>query len=119
MGYTVHHTICVTSCLRSLLNKAHAAAVSSGAQVSPIVDGVVNDVASFLVAPDGSKEGWEESDVGDKRRAEIKAWLRAQAYDDGSNSLSWFEVEHPEDGAPRVVDHQTRRMAKLKGTEKK
>lgn len=112
MGYSIHHTISVTSWNPDLLREAHAFAVSTGAPTSEIVPGKINGVASFLVAPDGSKEGWEESDAGDKRRAEIKTWLRSKAYEDRSTSLKWFEVAHPEDGAPRVVDHQDRKPAR-------
>lgn len=109
MGYTIHHTIAVTSSIDALLRKARDFAVSTGASVSEIVPGIINGSASFFVAPDGSKEGWEESAAGDASRERIKSWLRSKAYDDGSTSLNWFEVEHPEDGAPRVVDHQRKR----------
>ncbi len=109
MGYTIDHTIVVTSQIADLLRAARDFAASTGAAVSEIVPGAINGSTSFVVAPDGSKEGWGESDIGDARREQIKTWLRSKAYDDGSTSLRWFEVEHPEDGAPRVVDHQTRK----------
>jgi hypothetical protein len=109
MGYNIHHTISVTSWSKELLHEAHDFAVSTGAQVSDVVDSEINGVFSFFVAPDGSKEGWETSDLGDKRRKQIKTWLRERCYADGSTSLKWFEVEHPEDGAPRVIDHQNRK----------
>ncbi len=112
MGYFIHHTIAVTSSDRPLLTEAQAFAVGIGAHVSEIVAGGTNGSISFLVAPDGSKEGWEESDAGDVRREALKNWLRARAYEDGSTSLKWFEVEHPEDGAPRVIDHQNKRVRK-------
>jgi hypothetical protein len=109
MGYFIHHTISVTSWNPDKLGEAHAFAVSTGAQVSEIVKSEINGIVSFVVAPDGSKEGWETSDLGDTRRETIKKWLRAAAYEDGSTALDWFEVEHPEDGAPRVIDHQDKR----------
>jgi hypothetical protein len=112
MGYTIHHTISVTSRNADLLREAHSFAVSTGARVSEIVPGHVNNVASFFVAPDGSKEGWNASDNGDKERAQIKDWLLAHTYSDGSTCLDWFEVEHPEDRAPRIVDHHTKRRAR-------
>ena len=114
MGYTVHHTISVTSWNPDHLREAHTFAVSVGASVSAIVDGAINGVATFVVAPDGSKEGWEASAAGDAQRQSIKAWLRSKTYGDGSTALRWFEVEHPEDGAPRVIDHQDRRASKSK-----
>jgi hypothetical protein len=109
MGYFSHHTIAVSCMSPDLLREAHAFAVSTGAQISGIVESSINGFVSFHVAPDGSKEGWEDSAEGDARRAKIKAWLRSKAYADGSTSLKWFEVEHPEDGAPRVIDHQGRK----------
>lgn len=110
MGYIVNHTISVTSSNETALRSARDFAASTGAGVSEIVTGMVNGSASFVVVPDGSKEGWEESDLGDKRREQIKLWLRARAYSDGSTPFKWFEVEHPEDGAPRVIDHQNKRV---------
>lgn len=112
MGYFIHHTIAVTSWNPDALREARDFAVSAGAQVSEVVPSAINGIGSFVVAPDGSKEGWETSAEGDKRRGQIKTWLRAKAYGDGSTALKWFEVEHPEDGAPRVIDHQDRKAAK-------
>lgn len=44
------------------LELAHSIAVEHcGHLVSPIIDSKVNAEASFLIAPDGSKEGWEKS----------------------------------------------------------
>lgn len=112
MGYFVHHTISVTSMQREQLAEARSFAIGLGAHVSELVEGQTNGVASFMIAPDGSKEGWEDSAAGDVRREAIKNWLRARAYSDGSTHLKWFEVEHPEDEAPRVVDHQNKRQRK-------
>jgi hypothetical protein len=109
MGYHIHHTITVTHYSPERLREALDFAVSTGAQTSSIVESSINGFVSFLVAPDGSKEGWDESAAGDTRRARIKAWLRAQKHSDGSNSFRWFEVAYPEDGAPRVLDHQGRK----------
>jgi hypothetical protein len=114
MGYFIHHTISVTSMNADVLAEARSFAIGIGAHVSELVPGQTNGVVSFTVAPDGSKEGWDESAAGDTRREAIKNWLRARAYADGSTHLKWFEVEHPEDGAPRVVDHQNKRQPKSK-----
>lgn len=62
--------------------------------VSEIVNGVTNNERSFFVAWDGSKEGWEQSDEGDEARAEFVAWLRAQAYGDGSSPIDWVELQY-------------------------
>ncbi len=98
MGYIRHHTIVVTS-WGEHIQPAHAKALGLfglGA-VSPIIDSDRNDYRSFFVAPDGSKEGWDESDDGDTRRAAFIDWLRAQYYGDGSTSVSWVEVQYADD----------------------
>jgi hypothetical protein len=62
--------------------------------VSPLVPGVVNNAYSFLVAWDGSKEGWEDSDLGDMLRERFIGWMREQKLDDGSSPLHWVEVQY-------------------------
>jgi hypothetical protein len=75
--------------------------------VSPIIDGVVNNERSFYIAWDGSKEGWDESDRGDEARAEFVAWLRAQAYEDGSSPLDWVELQYGgDDGEVVALAHR-------------
>jgi hypothetical protein len=110
MGYMRHHTIVVTSWDEKKLQVAHDKAVelfhkvpidinrgNTQSLVSPIVNGVVNGYGSFFIAPDGSKEGWEDSDNGDKAREAFINYCREQAYDDGSNSLSYVEIQFGDD----------------------
>ena len=73
MGYNVEHAIVVTSWDNKLLAKAHKKANEIFPEVSERVPHITNGGASFLVPPDGSKEGWEESDAGDVRRPEAHA----------------------------------------------
>lgn len=93
MGVMVHHAIVVSSWKRDLLERAHLQAeMLMGRLVTPIVTTEHNGVGSFAVLPDGSKEGWEPSDLGDGQRDALDKWLRSQAYEDGSNALEWVEV---------------------------
>lgn len=78
MGYMAHHTIVVTSWSSESLLAAHTKANELGCGVSNIVGPLQNAECSFFVAPDGSKEGWPESDEGDHRRAMFIAWLRRE-----------------------------------------
>jgi hypothetical protein len=82
----------------------------------PMGTRALNDERSFLVAPDGSNEGWEHSDAGDAAREEFLTWLRDQAYEDGSSPLKWVAVSYGEDDAreARVVaeSNQLRRAAR-------
>jgi hypothetical protein len=66
------------------IEQAHALAVRLYATigmeqlVSPVVRGVMNGYASFFIAPDGSKEGWDDSNKSDQIRALFKQELRAE-----------------------------------------
>lgn len=68
MGYTRHHTIVVTDWREAVVQKAQELAVSLQMSVSSVHISGINSWYSFCVLPDGSNEGWEESDVGDKQR---------------------------------------------------
>jgi hypothetical protein len=93
MGHIVHHAIVVTSWNTALLQKAVKRARKIGCTVLGMSAEGTNGYRSMLVCPDGSKSGWSESDEGDERRQEFKDWMQDQAYEDGSNALSWCEIE--------------------------
>lgn len=97
MGMIIHHAIVVTSWDKKLLRKAHDKAEKVFVNVSNIVDAYCNGYSSFFVAPDGSKEGWEDSLNGDARRQLFIRWIKSQAYDDGGNSLEYVEIEYGND----------------------
>lgn len=106
MGYMRHHAIVVTSSLPDQIEAAHAFAVALGVAVSPLIKSPVNGCQSFLVAPDGSKEGWAESEAGDDRRDKFICWLDEQRYGDGSTSLAWVAVQYGDDeDDTRVIAH--------------
>lgn len=64
--------------------------------------GVVNGQQTVVMIPDGSKEGWGESDKGDNYRAEFRSWIAEQAYEDGSNPWDVIEVAFGELGTEVV-----------------
>jgi hypothetical protein len=110
MGYMRHHAILVTSWDEESIRRAHQAAEATGATVTGIVDSPMNGYGTFLVAPDGSKEDWPDSDQGDRAREELVRWLQAQAYEDGSTPFDWAEVQYgDEDGDNRVLQHDADR----------
>lgn len=94
MGYTIHHAIIVTSWDDQAILAAHDKAVEifPDDQVTSVTDAAMNGYRSFLVGPDGSKEGWEESEEGNENREEYIEWLDSQKYDDGSSLLDWVEL---------------------------
>jgi len=88
MGYIKHHAIIVIdSGYGDGIVAAHAEALrvfaaSEGlggrvmaSVVGPIISSPVNGYRSFYIAPDGSKEGWSDSDAGDVARDQLIAWL--------------------------------------------
>lgn len=98
-----HHAIIVTSWDEEAITRAWAESRRSGCDVSDIVLGAMNGYRSFLVVPDGSKEGWEHSDIGDANRARLIDWLDAQREVDGSSRFDWVEVQYGDDNGDNRV----------------
>lgn len=93
-----HHSIIVCSWNEELLATIHSDAITIfGDQVSSIVKSKMNTYCSFFIAPDGSKEGWEDSNEGDKKRNEFIEYLETQKHEDGSSSIDWVEVQFGDD----------------------
>jgi hypothetical protein len=106
MGWMRSHTIVVESWDEEQINAAHLAATGLFSWVSEISPKATNGYRSFFVPPDGSKEGWPESDAGNARREEFKKILRSFYYEDKSTSVHWVEVQFADDaGENCVIDH--------------
>ena len=107
MGYIKHHGIAVTSDIDELIKQAHTQAKSIFKErASEILNSKTNGYKSFFIAPDGSKEGWEESNNEDLQRETFVKWVNQQAYDDGSNSISFCEFFYGEDnGYSQIENH--------------
>lgn len=106
MGYMRHHAIIVTSWDDTKLKLAHIKALELfSTQVSIIVPSPINGYTSFFIAPDGSKEGWEDSNIGDRKRSEFIAYVENRDRYDFS-SLSYCEVYYGDDeGNCQIVEH--------------
>lgn len=106
MGYMRHHAIIVTGDMdyrphEFIAARERAKTLFGPTLVSPIIDSPINGYRSFLIAPDGSKEGWEESDRGDGARDQFKEWLRRERI-----FLDWVEVQYGDDeGVAKIVAH--------------
>lgn len=109
MGHTRKHAI-VVSGYGEDVTEAHGAAVRffsgdpehgwNGRIVSPVVPGPSNGERSFLVGPDGSNEGWETSNEGDRRRGEFVDWLRRRSEEpgyEGAFLVDWAEIVFGDD----------------------
>lgn len=103
MGYTRHHAIIVTSFDEAAIKSAKEKAFALGLAVSGINTTKTNSIKTFVVFPDGSSEGWEASNIGDERRAKLKAFLRLKE----SWRLTWAEVQYgDDDGDDKVIATQ-------------
>jgi hypothetical protein len=78
MGYIRHHAIVVTGSGNEIQQAHEKAKEIFEHLVSEIVNSEMNSYKSFFVAPDGSKEFWEESNIGDKNRAEFVKYLKIE-----------------------------------------
>ena len=102
MGYMRHHAILVTTFNKKLAEDAYERAlIVFGGHVTPIMEAPVNDYYTFLIPPDGSKEGWADSDYGNEARAEFITYLEKFRYEDRSHPFDWVEIQYGDD------DHET------------
>lgn len=109
MGYIRHHAIVVTAWDAERAATAYSTAIRLGLTVTPPVTSPVNGYRSFLVVPDGSKEGWEHSEQGDQQRREFIAWLIVEA----RGYVEWAEVAFGNDDESAKVTRHTWQDAKV------
>ena len=107
MGYMSHNAIIVSSVFDDKIAAAHKKAVEifgdASRMVSPILGPVINGHRSFFVGPDGSKEGWEASDDGDRKREQFRVWLRDKCVEDGASYVDWAEVQYGNDDYETMI----------------
>lgn len=107
MGWHLHHTIIVTAWDEDRLKKAHTKASEIFPYcVSPITLGQANGYASFFIAPDGSKEGWDTSNEYEEQRSSFISWLKS---DEAENLyLDWVFIQFggdEGDSLTKIKDH--------------
>ena len=103
MGYIKHHAIVVTTWDTDLVPKLLESAHKMDLEVLCSQPTYVNGYTTIVLCPDGSKEGWDESDRGDAARFAFKAWLHTFDYEDGGSPLEWVEVAYGSDDNRAVV----------------
>lgn len=101
MGYMRHHAIVVTTWHDESINGAHKAATDLGMIVTPITPAAINGYRSFMVCPDGSKEGWTDSDQGDANRDAFVSWLERGG--DSPPWCDWAEVQYGDEAQDQRV----------------
>ncbi|HEX8574930.1 MAG TPA: hypothetical protein VF677_01415 [Flavobacterium sp.] len=99
-----HHAIVVTSADRIRLDHVrnyaikmfsdHMEAKNGKYLISNIIDSLINNFATFFIAPDGSKEGYDASDDGDLIRKKITDYMKSLKDKDGKNPICFVEVSY-------------------------
>lgn len=62
------------------------------------IPSIVNGEKTIIMAPDGSKKGWETAKICDKIRRRFIHQFSKYAYEDGSNPISWVMIGYGEFG---------------------
>lgn len=103
MGYIRHHAIIVTAWDSRQLATCIAKAEELGLVHTEITESKINGYASFMIVPDGSKEGWGDSDEGESARAQWVKWAKE------SKNLwaDWVLLNYggDEPANTRIIDH--------------
>lgn len=96
-----HHAIIVTSFNEEKIKKIYKKTLRlfENKLVSNLVEGVSNTYFSFFIAPDGSKEGWLESQIYDEKRKKLIKYIDSFKYSDGSNAIQYVEVSFGDAGS--------------------
>lgn len=106
MGYIRHHAMVVTGFNKRHVNLARREAenrftLGECSLVSSVITSPINGYYSFFIAPDGSKEGWEESKGFDRERGYFADWLREQAQSE--RFYSWAIVQYGDDDLETLI----------------
>jgi len=113
MGYMRHDAIIATNWSPESVRAAHQKAEEMGLRPTTISGPFVNGYSSFMIPPDGSKEGWEESNEFDSLRDGWKNWVRETFGDAHDRWLSWVHVQfagdEPSDN--EIVDSDSKESA--------
>lgn len=97
MGYVRHNAMVITSSDSRAIETVETEAKLIGLTVVGPGESELNGYRTILIAPDGSKEGWTDSDDGDTRRDQLRKFMSSMRYSDGSSPLEWFEAQYGSD----------------------
>jgi len=82
MGYIKHHSIIVVGSEKNVRIVNRKAKELIGHLVSNVINTRMNAYYSFFVSPDGSKEGWEDSNYYELKRQELFDFVYSTDYVD-------------------------------------
>ena len=97
MGYMKNNAIVVTSWNGQAIDEAAIKARECGLQVLGPSTVAINMIQTLLICPDGSKEGWDESNAFDAKRDAFIKYLKSVRHEDGSSCLSWVSLAYSSD----------------------
>lgn len=97
MGYIKHHAIIVTTWSPERMKTLTDYLDGTTARYSAQDKASTNGYLSAILFPDGSKEGWTDSDIDDDIRDELVGWLKSQCHEDGSSWFEWAEFGYGND----------------------
>lgn len=102
MGTIINKSIIVSSWGVKNLEGAHLMARKLGLPCSGIVIHAINGGGTFIIAPDGSKLGWNTHEAHEALRREFLNWAATQRHEDDSSDLYIVYIEHGE-CAPSIL----------------
>ena len=101
-----HDAIVVSSFEDAAIKRAVGKAKEIGLEVLGPSSNAFNGYLTILICPDGSKEGWPESNASDHRRAEFLQWLDGERYADNSSSFDWVAIAYSgDDWEAKITAH--------------
>lgn len=104
MGYVKHEAIIVTGCVEEALKKAKSKAESLGLRCTEVLSHNISHGFSFLVVPDGSKEGWNTSNECAEARDAFEFWLKRRERRNPSGT-GFVRVEYGGGLHPAILGH--------------
>lgn len=103
MSVIIHHAIVVTCYDRIEAETAQRKAkeLCYPGSVTRLSAKMINNTYSFAVLPDGSKEGWTDSDMGAEGREKLISWLKKKKFKWGCH---WAMVAFgPDAQRPEII----------------
>lgn len=101
MGYIKHESLLITvsAHARELAEECHSLAEELLPDVvTELKESPYESYYSFAVLPDGSKEGWDESDKYEQARDELIQWIVSKRYEDDSSPIRAVLATYDEQG---------------------
>jgi len=103
MGFFNHQAIIVICSNGELAKEVHKKAVEMYPYTTELLVTKVNAYYSFMLGPDGSKEGWKDSNEGEKLREEFVEYLKHMNIVLNKWGLQWCAINFPEDDKPYIT----------------